>query len=292
MGEKFGLNNSANLGVTIDDLVTLDDMKLTKADTEGTSQSNTCNSNILSIQEILKIDNTKLDATDQSLSCREKNRAKRKARQNVLTTQTSMSSNLSRSNSCVSEAAEPETKKIKVEECVTPPAYEPVPDATGSWGDATDWPLESFCSKLYVDLLSPRWETRHGAATALRELIKLHSDSAGKNIYMSKEEMENSHQMWVEDVTLRLLCVLSLDRFGDFVSDQVVAPVRETCAQVLGAILKQMSIDKIEKTVNILIMLTKQKEWEVRHGGLLGMKYLLVVREVNGIFNFGFCTVS
>jgi TATA-binding protein-associated factor len=25
-----------------------------------------------------------------------------------------------------------------------------------------------------------------------------------------------------------------LDRFGDFVSDQVVAPVRETCAQALG----------------------------------------------------------
>jgi TATA-binding protein-associated factor len=28
--------------------------------------------------------------------------------------------------------------------------------------------------------------------------------------------------------------VLALDRFGDFVSDQVVAPVRETCAQALG----------------------------------------------------------
>ena len=33
---------------------------------------------------------------------------------------------------------------------------------------------------------------------------------------------------------MRLLCVLALDRFGDFVSDQVVAPVRETCAQALG----------------------------------------------------------
>lgn len=257
-------------------------MKLTKADTVGTSQSNnTTTSTILSIQEILKIDNNKFEPSDQSLSCREKNRAKRKARQNVLVTQTSTSSNLSRSNSCV-DVVEPEKKKIKVEECVAQQvAYEPIPDATGSWGDATDWPLESFCSKLYVDLLSPRWETRHGAATALRELIKFHSDSAGKNIYMSKDEMENSHQMWVEDVTLRLLCVLSLDRFGDFVSDQVVAPVRETCAQVLGAILKQMSIDKIEKTVDILVKLTKQNEWEVRHGGLLGMKYLLVVREVN-----------
>lgn len=46
--------------------------------------------------------------------------------------------------------------------------------------------------------------------------------------------MEELHQLWLEDVSLRLVCVLALDRFGDFVSDQVVAPVRETCSQVLG----------------------------------------------------------
>lgn len=44
--------------------------------------------------------------------------------------------------------------------------------------------------------------------------------------------MEELHQLWLEDVSL--VCVLALDRFGDFVSDQVVAPVRETCSQVLG----------------------------------------------------------
>lgn len=47
-------------------------------------------------------------------------------------------------------------------------------------------------------------------------------------------QMEENHQLWLEDLTLRLLCVLALDRFGDFISDQVVAPVRETCAQCLG----------------------------------------------------------
>ncbi len=35
---------------------------------------------------------------------------------------------------------------------------------------------------------------------------------------------------------MHLLCVLALDRFGDFISDQVVAPVRETAAQALGAV--------------------------------------------------------
>lgn len=47
-------------------------------------------------------------------------------------------------------------------------------------------------------------------------------------------QMEESHQAWLEDLAVRLVCVLALDRFGDFVSDQVVAPVRETCAQALG----------------------------------------------------------
>jgi len=46
--------------------------------------------------------------------------------------------------------------------------------------------------------------------------------------------MEKNHQAWLEDVGLRLLCVLALDHFGDFLGDQVVAPVRETCAQALG----------------------------------------------------------
>lgn len=46
--------------------------------------------------------------------------------------------------------------------------------------------------------------------------------------------MESHHQSWLENVGLRLLCVLALDHFGDFLGDQVVAPVRETCAQALG----------------------------------------------------------
>lgn len=46
--------------------------------------------------------------------------------------------------------------------------------------------------------------------------------------------MEIHHQIWLEDVGLRLLCVLALDHFGDFLGDQVIAPVRETCAQALG----------------------------------------------------------
>lgn len=34
-------------------------------------------------------------------------------------------------------------------------------------------------------------------------------------------QMLQQHQEWIEDVVIRLLCVFALDRFGDFVSDEV-----------------------------------------------------------------------
>lgn len=33
--------------------------------------------------------------------------------------------------------------------------------------------------------------------------------------------MIQQHQEWLEDLVIRLLCVFALDRFGDFVSDEV-----------------------------------------------------------------------
>lgn len=91
--------------------------------------------------------------------------------------------------------------------------------------------------------------------------------------------MEEHHQAWLEDTSIRLLCVLALDRFGDFVGDAVVAPVRETCAQCLGMSLRLMDSKGINGVLRVLIQLLEQQEWEARHGGLLGMKYLLAVRE-------------
>lgn len=101
----------------------------------------------------------------------------------------------------------------------------------------------------------------------------------GKSVFMTGDEMATSHLQWLEDAVLRLLCVLALDRFGDFISDQVIAPVRETCAQVLGIALKEMPISIVQSTVDILVRLMQQNDWEVRHGGLLGIKYMLVVRD-------------
>lgn len=297
LNEKLGLCQSGLLN--LNDLVSLDDMR-------NTTNKYEPNKSLLPVQEVLNLDSigSQSSSTSTSMSCRELNRLerlRRKSRQqqtitsnsgtttnNNVTSSTapisSSSATYSRSNSTSNGSIsddQPELKKFKLNENEsTYSISESVPDGTGEWTDATtDWPLESFCSKLYLDLFNPRWEIRHGAATALRELFKIHAAGAGKSVFMTAEEMELSHVRWLEDAVLRLLCVLSLDRFGDFISDQVIAPVRETCAQVLGIALKSMPKDVVQKTVEILMRLMKQSEWEVRHGGLLGIKYMLVVRE-------------
>ncbi|XP_058174842.1 TATA-binding protein-associated factor 172 [Anopheles ziemanni] len=307
LNEKLGLSS----GINVDDIVTLDDVRNNGSGLPGGGrdqhQMGAGGEKLLPVQEILKLN--RLDSSE-GLSCREKNRARRKARQqqqafanpiasvigagsgnNTAATPgaggNGASGGSNGSGGACGQDGEPERKRVKTEKGeplvgqggTVPSSGAAVPDLTGAWVDAIDWPLESFCSKLYLDLFSPRWETRHGSATALRELLKSHADGAGKSVYMTKAEMDSQHQLWLEDATLRLLCVLALDRFGDFVSDQVVAPVRETCAQVLGTVLRQLPLAKVHQTVNILLTFVKQKEWEVRHGGLLGIKYMLVVRE-------------
>ncbi|OQR73984.1 TATA-binding protein-associated factor 172-like [Tropilaelaps mercedesae] len=144
--------------------------------------------------------------------------------------------------------------------------------------DSTEWPLTAFTDALMEDLFKPSWETRHGAATALRELTRLHGTGAGIVKGMTREEMIASNQQYLENLALRFVCVLALDKFGDFLSDQVVAPVRETTAQALGFCLRQMEPQKVDALLDILLKMADSRDsWEARHGGLLGIKYLLAI---------------
>ncbi|KAK2582496.1 hypothetical protein KPH14_004798 [Odynerus spinipes] len=238
------------------------------------------------------------------LSRREMNRARRKARQTVSKQRSrepddpSDHTNATTPDTMVGNSGESVCKKIKLEEVISSNTgsigsvsneiVNGVPDGTGCWPDSVvDWPLESFAENLCQDLFSQKWEIRHGAATALRELVRLHGKGAGKSRDQNAEEMKESHYQWVIDAALRLLCVLGLDRFGDFVSDQVVAPVRETCAQALGSLLLLISKDKDDKAtssgimgiLSIVLKLLEHDEWEARHGALLALKYLLAVRD-------------
>eukprot|EP00039_Didymoeca_costata_P015606 m.268636 g.268636 ORF g.268636 m.268636 type:complete len:1773 (+) comp16256_c0_seq17:253-5571(+) len=142
-----------------------------------------------------------------------------------------------------------------------------------------EWPFQARCEELCNDLFHPKWEIRHGAALGLREILNTHGRGAGKHADTPMAALQSSNASWLEDMSLRLLCVCALDHFGDFMLDNVVAPVRDTAAQAVGAILKHMIPSAVDKVLDILLKLQTNTDWQVRHGGLLGVKYLVAVRE-------------
>ena len=62
---------------------------------------------------------------------------------------------------------------------------------------------------------------------------------------------------------------------------QVVAPVRATCAQVLGVVVKLMGVANVGSVVELLLVLAREGQWEVRHASLMGTQHLLAARTVS-----------
>ncbi|KAA8568656.1 hypothetical protein EYC84_007665 [Monilinia fructicola] len=151
--------------------------------------------------------------------------------------------------------------------------------------EGLEWPYERLCEFLVVDLFDPQWETRHGAAMGLRDIIRVHGAGAGRKQGKSRAENNMLNQRWLDDLACRLCCVFILDRFGDYVSDTVVAPIRETVGQTLGALLIHLPPAVVYSVHHILYRLVMQTDieldkpgWAICHGGMIGLRYLVAVR--------------
>ncbi|KAL9094642.1 MAG: hypothetical protein Q9165_003202 [Trypethelium subeluteriae] len=148
-----------------------------------------------------------------------------------------------------------------------------------------EWPYERLCELLMVDMFDHRWEVRHGAAMALREIIRVHGTGAGRRWGRPRIQNDELNRRWLDDLACRVACVFMLDRFGDYISDNVVAPIRETAGQVLGVILPCLPPSSIRAIYDILYRLIMQEDlkqstriWQACHGGMIGMRYLVAVR--------------
>ena len=152
------------------------------------------------------------------------------------------------------------------------------------------WIWDGLFRALEVDLFAPAWEVRHGAAIALRELVRICGAHGGTRSRSLSKENARSHEKWCNEFSAKLLCVFVLDRFGDFIGDQVFAPVREAVSQTLGALLKHAPPRTALHVHGVLLEMIRQDFpmpasvgarthiWEVRHAGLLGIKYEVSVR--------------
>ena len=139
----------------------------------------------------------------------------------------------------------------------------------------THWrrtPFLSFCSSLRTQLLSAEWHVRHGCANALlRVLSFLPSQDSTRG--------GNRSIRWIEDCLVRCLCVLGLDRFGDYSGDSAVRPAAEAAAQLLGVLVTLLGTGYARTGGIFQCLLHLQKNdgnsgWQVRHSALLAARYL------------------
>ncbi len=151
--------------------------------------------------------------------------------------------------------------------------------------EGREWPYERLCEFLMVDIFDHGWEVRHGAAMGLREIIRVHGAGAGRERGKKKSLNDWLNNRWLDDLACRLCCVFMLDRFGDYISDNVVAPIRETVGQTLGALLAHLPSRSVSAVYRILYRMVMQTDlglpariWEVCHGGMIGLRYLVAVR--------------
>ncbi|WYZ40605.1 hypothetical protein EsH8_IV_000946 [Colletotrichum jinshuiense] len=152
--------------------------------------------------------------------------------------------------------------------------------------EGAEWPYDRLCDFLKVDLFDPSWETRHGAAMGIREVLRVHGAGAGRIRSKSRAENNRLNQAWLDDLACRLCCVLMLDRFTDYSSDMSVAPIRETIGQSLGSVLRHIPADSVHGIYKILYRMVMQDDlhlemlqWSVCHGGMVGLRYVVAVRK-------------
>lgn len=273
LNKRLGLEIADKFGIDTSDIFSNDDLEVAKFhDHQDSSQNNK--------RDLSEVFHSAISQINPNIGPRKMNKSKRRA--SIFNKHMSLDMNSTCSTDCQDE--EPPTKKRNVASIGSETSTDSnlVIENSGNngnlWEESKEWPFESFSDELIQDLFSPSWEIRHGAATALREIVKIHGMGAGKSADAPADQLDFLNHLWLEDMALRFTCVLALDKFGDFISDQVIAPVRETCAQALGCVLNIMMPSGVEGVLHILLQLLRRPEWEARHGGLLGLKYALAVR--------------
>ena len=69
----------------------------------------------------------------------------------------------------------------------------------------------------------------------------------------------------------------------------MVAPVRATCAQVLGIVCYKLDTIRVGGVIDNLLTLVQQDMWEVRHAALMGIQHLLASRMVMILYYSEIC---
>jgi hypothetical protein len=135
-------------------------------------------------------------------------------------------------------------------------------------------PQKLLATELIYRMFDPSWHVRHGALLGILAIMR------AWKAYQSKE----SFGVWPHDILARCICALALDRFGDYsgvsvadTSSGVVSPIREMAGQVFSVVFFMAPETIQNDAISTLVELSRNKEWEVRQGALLALKYTVIV---------------
>lgn len=164
----------------------------------------------------------------------------------------------------------------------------------GSAAAAVDHPRSVLAADLLCRMVDPYWHVRHGAFLGALALLRNGWTTTSSTPAVERDDA------WPEAVLAVSLCVLALDRFGDFsgaavttsddatseandagapsrriVAASVVAPVRELAGQVLAVTWIRAPIPVQERVLKHLFAMRGNAEiWDVRHAALVAFKYM------------------
>jgi hypothetical protein len=148
-------------------------------------------------------------------------------------------------------------------------------------------PRTLLATDLLYSMFHPNWQTRHGACLGILALCKAWLPTAYNKANNTTSSLSSSSSVafgsWLQDILARSVCVLALDRFGDFSDDDkeggggVVAPVRLAASQLLALLWNVAPLKTQVQTLRLLhhmIVVSQLCYWEIRHGSMLALYYI------------------
>ena len=95
-------------------------------------------------------------------------------------------------------------------------------------------PQTLLATELLYRMFDADWTKRQGAIMGILALLKAWQGSCNTTTFGS----------WPQDILTRCVCILALDRFGDF-GENMVAPVRQVAGQLLAALYQGSPVEEI-----------------------------------------------
>ncbi|KAI0982021.1 hypothetical protein GJ496_001751 [Pomphorhynchus laevis] len=131
-------------------------------------------------------------------------------------------------------------------------------------------------SFLYENLFHKNWERRHGALLGLRAFWKSALTSFRASKIFKDLDGRTDYQVIMEDLMVRLIALLVIDRFADYGSDELHAPVRQVCSELIGICACELNESfALPSILKVIEKLAEDENWEIKHSALMSFENIL-----------------